>query len=261
MKNKKERWVIKAGSQMVVAGGPALVRSWMAQIAELQKKNIEVIWVTSGAIATAVQATQIKRNRGALAEKQALSAIGQPLIMNLYNDALQKLKKLGAQILLTYDDLDSEKRKNNFIATLEQLLQWNVLPILNENDAVATEEIRFGDNDSLSAKVAIAVRADRLVILTDVAGVFDRDPKKHRGAKRISKLNGVSDKLLNATSPTAGSERGTGGMYSKLHAAREATERAIETYLVKGDESQILESIRLKKNVGTRVTPSKKGRL
>src|SRR5690349_2082249 len=175
----RERWVIKAGSNMVCAGGPILLRAWMSQIAILRKQHkIEVIWVTSGAIASAVDRTAAdernrkqKQKKRSLPEKQALSAIGQPIVMDLYNLSLQAVGLLGAQILLTADDLANKKRRENFQNTLEQLLKWQVTPILNENDAVATEEIKFGDNDSLSAKVAATAGAERLIILTDVDGL------------------------------------------------------------------------------------------
>ncbi len=165
----KSRWVVKAGSNMICSGGPMLIRAWMAQVAELKRKqHIEVIWVSSGAIATAVDRTQFNKKNRTLSEKQALSAIGQPLVMDLYNMALQTQGLLGAQVLLTYQDLASLPQKKNLENTIQQLLKWGVTPILNENDAVATEEIRFGDNDSLSARIAKTMKADRLVILTDV---------------------------------------------------------------------------------------------
>lgn len=145
------RWVIKAGSKMVCEGGPLLLRAWMQQVAELRKKhNIEVIWVTSGAIAWAVDRTNFKAKKRSLPEKQALSAIGQPLIMDQYNLALQASDILGAQVLLTAGDMRDRTRRRNLQNTLNELLDWRVLPILNENDAVSTEEIQFGDNDSLA---------------------------------------------------------------------------------------------------------------
>lgn len=218
-----------------------------------KNSNVEVVWVTSGAIASAVDRTQFKRNKNILSEKQALSAIGQPIVMDLYNLALQASGHLGAQILLTYDDLDSEVRKKNFQNTVEQLLKWGVTPILNENDAVATEEIRFGDNDWLSAKVADALGADRLVILTDVEGLYDKDPKKNKNAKQIFELKVIDSKMLERMSAESGSSRGTGGMYSKLKAADHATKNGIETWLVRGDRLNILTEVYQEKKVGTRI--------
>lgn len=250
------RWVVKAGSNMVCSGGPLLVRAWMQQLAELRRRHrVEVIWVTSGAIASAVdraQGLKLKRKR-ALSEKQALSAIGQPLVMDQYNLAIQTSGMLGAQVLLTYDDLSNRKRRRNFANTIEQLLRWRVVPVLNENDAVATEEIKFGDNDSLSAKVARVMGAEKLVILTDVDGLYDSDPRANPGARLIHGLSGVSPGLLRRVGAHGGSSRGTGGMYSKLKAAREACQKGIETWLVKGDQSRVLVRVAENEIVGTRI--------
>jgi glutamate 5-kinase len=259
---RRSRWVVKAGSNLIVSGGPRLVRAWMRQVAQLRARGVEVIWVTSGAIASATERTRAVagvpagRARGlkrTLPEKQALSAIGQPIIMDLYNLSLQAAGRRGAQVLLTYDDLASAPRRRNFQNTLAKLLDWDVTPVLNENDAVATEEIRFGDNDSLSSKVAAAMRADRLVILTDVDGLYDRDPRAHRGARLIPSLPRVTPKLLAGTDPGAGSARGTGGMYSKLSAARAANARGIETWLARGDRPGVLLEIARGRAIGTRI--------
>ena len=252
----KERWVVKAGSNMVCSGGPILLRAWMNQVATLHRRHgVEVIWVTSGAIASAVDRTDFKKSGRTLADKQALSAIGQPLVMDLYNLALQASGLLGAQILLTYDDMANAGRRRNFQSTLEKLLDWKVTPILNENDAVATQEIKFGDNDSLSAKVARVTGADRLVILTDVDGLYDSDPKKNKRARRITRLDSVSASLLKQVGAAPGSSRGTGGMLSKLLAAREATRAGIECWLVKGDKPNVLLDVALNQKVGTTIGP------
>jgi glutamate 5-kinase len=255
-KKKLRRWVVKAGSQMVCGGGPLLLRAWMSQVALLRRRHgVEVIWVTSGAIASAVERTDFTKPNRELSEKQALSAIGQPIVMDLYNLALAATGLLGAQILLTYDDLANPERRRNFQNTLEKLLEWGVTPVLNENDAVATQEIKFGDNDSLSAKVARVSGAERLLILTDVAGLYDSDPKKNPGARRIERLEGVPARYLKAVDRGAGSSRGTGGMYSKLSAAREAAGHGIQTWLVQGDLPGVLLEVARDHAVGTRIVP------
>ncbi len=254
-----KRWVIKAGSNIIVNGGPLLLRAWMQQVASLRREHhIEVIWVTSGAIASAVERTRIKRNRSELAEKQALSAIGQPMIMDLYNLSLSAVGLLGAQVLLTADDLGEKRRKRNFQNTIEKLLEWKVTPILNENDAISTEEIQFGDNDSLSARVARTMDADRLVILTDVEGLYDRDPREDARAKLLHDIERIPPALLEQTATTAGSNRGTGGMYSKLTAARLATTAGIETWLAKGDRPGVLLDIAHDREIGTRIRSPRK---
>lgn len=249
---KKQRWVIKAGSQMVCEGGPLLLRAWAKQINFLLKNNIEVIWITSGAIATAKEKLNIeKKTEFQIFEKQALSAIGQPIIMELYNIAFSAEKLQTAQILLTYDDLKNLKRKKNFKNAIETLLKWKTVPIINENDAVATEEIKFGDNDSLSAQVAHHTKADKLIILTDVDGLYDKNPKDHANAKRIMLLNKIPPALLKNKSLKGKSNRGTGGMLTKLMAAQHALKNNIETHLVKGDQDQVLIQIFNKKSPGT----------
>jgi glutamate 5-kinase len=261
MPKKRQRWVIKAGSNLVCTGGPLLVRALMQQVAALRRQHgIEVIWVTSGAIASAVDKTGYSKRKRLLSEKQALSAIGQPMVMDLYNLALQNAGRMGAQILLTYDDLADSVRRTNFQNTIEQLLQWEVVPVLNENDAVSTDEIRFGDNDRLSAKVARYVSADRLVILTDVDGLYNKDPKKHRDARPIRKMTGVSDQVLKSVEPGAGSQRGTGGMFSKLKAAQEAGEYGVETWLLRGDLPDSLLRILNQEVLGTLILPPKGSR-
>jgi glutamate 5-kinase len=255
----KRRWVVKAGSQLIVSGGPLLIRAWMQQVRALRQQfGIEVVWVTSGAIATASQRTgfQKPKPKRSLAEKQALSALGQPLVMDLYNLALHAEGLLGAQVLLTYDDLADSKRLGYFKATLKQLLSWGAVPVLNENDAVSNEEIRFGDNDSLSAKVAHHLQAERLIILTDVEGLYEKDPKRYFDAELVHELEGVSEKWLSQVPRQAGSQSGTGGMYSKLKAASEATLNGIETWLVKGDAPSVLIQVAEEACVGTRIRRS-----
>jgi glutamate 5-kinase len=228
----------------------------MRQVAELEKRHsVEVIWVTSGAIASATDRTNFKAGKTGrtLAEKQALSAIGQPLVMDLYNLALQTSGMLGAQVLLTYDDLVNRKRRGNFANTIEQLLKWGVLPILNENDAMATEEIKFGDNDSLSAKVATVMGAERLLILTDVDGLYDSDPRSNPTARLVHGLTGVPKAVLQQTGRSTGSSRGSGGMYSKLMAAVEAGRKGVETWLVRGDHPDVLLRVARNEVVGTRI--------
>ncbi len=249
---KKPIWVIKAGSQLVTGGGPLLLREWMKQVAFLkQKAGIQVVWVTSGAIATAMQRISLQKSKRSLSEKQALSAIGQPQVMDLYNIALQAHGLLGAQVLLTYDDLADDLRRKNFKNTVLQLLKWGVTPILNENDAVSTEEIQFGDNDNLSAKVAQVLGAESLVILTDVDGLFNADPTKDRSANLISYVDHIDDGILKLASSASSSGKGRGGMRSKLLAAKGATEQGIDVFLVRGDGVQILNRLHSGERPGT----------
>jgi len=246
---------------MVCSGGLLLVKAWMHDVVRLRRDfGIEVVWVTSGAIASAAERTRPHRKLAALKktlpQKQALSAIGQPIVMDLYNTAIQACGALGAQILLTASDLKDQERRSNFVNATEQLLRWGVVPILNENDAVATEEIQFGDNDRLSAQVASVLGADRLVILTDVDGLYDGDPKK-RGSRLVESVGSVTAKIMSYC--TGGkSQRGTGGMYSKLLAARLAQQAGIDTHLVRGDRAGVLVTVAQQKKTGTHVHANKR---
>lgn len=251
---KMRRWVVKAGSQMVCEGGPLLMRTWMQQVAQLRKKHhIEVIWVTSGAIAWAVERTKFREPNRTLPQKQALSGIGQPLVMDQYNLALQANSLLGAQVLLTAGDMKDPTRRRNLQNTLNELLRWKVIPILNENDAVATEEIRFGDNDSLSSQIAIMMKAERLVLMTDVEGLYDADPKRNPRAALISYRPRISAAELALANKKTKSSRGTGGMYSKLLAADRAHKHGIVTHLVLGDRPKNLLDIAAGERIGTQI--------
>jgi glutamate 5-kinase len=251
---KLRRWVVKAGSKMVCDGGPLLLRAWMLQVAELRAQhNIEVIWVTSGAIAFAVQRTHFKKRNRTLPQKQALSAIGQPLIMDQYNLALQATNLLGSQVLLTAGDMEDRIRRRNLQNTLNELLRWKVIPILNENDAVATEEIRFGDNDSLASQVAIMMKAERLILMTDVDGLFDGDPKKNPKAPLIDyrrRIGAAELKMVNKKSKTS---QGTGGMYSKLMSVDRASRKGVISHLVRGDWPRNLLQIATGQPIGTQI--------
>lgn len=227
----------------------------MQQLAQLRKHhNIEVIWVTSGAIAWAAERTGFKNAKRTLPQKQALSAIGQPLVMDQYNLALQATGLLGSQVLLTAGDMKDPVRQRNLRNTLRELLTWKVIPILNENDAVATEEIRFGDNDSLASQVAVMMKAERLVLLTDVDGLYDADPKRTPKARLLPYRQRITAQDLRLTKGKAAKASvGTGGMYSKLTAARRAQRAGIVVNLVRGDIPGNLMQIAVGKSIGTQV--------
>lgn len=251
---KLRRWVVKAGSQMVCSGGPLLVRAWMTQVAQLRRDHgIEVVWVTSGAIASAAERTEFTSRKRRLPEKQALSAIGQPMVMDLYNLALNAVGLLGAQVLLTAGDIKDPVRRKNLQNTLSKLLEWKAVPVLNENDAVATEEIQFGDNDSLSARIALMLKAERLVLLTDVDGWYDADPRTNSSAQLIPYKKSIVASDLGTAGKKGGSSRGTGGMYSKLLAAQRASEGRIVTHLLRGDVPNSLLSLAAGASLGTQI--------
>ena len=256
MSRAKTRWVVKAGSQMVVQGGPLLLRHWMEQVCKLQKQNIEIIWVTSGAIALARERQGFHKKNRTLPEKQALSAIGQPVVMDHYLLALAANGLRGAQVLLTGDDMTLKSRKSNLKNTLEQLLKWQYVPVLNENDAVATAEIQFGDNDALASQVAVMMQAQKLILLTDVDGLYNANPKTNPEAELIPWVKKLSARTIQAaqnSSNASRSQMGTGGMYSKLLAAERAQKNKITTHLVRGDWPNNLILISKGASLGTRI--------
>ncbi len=250
----RRRWVVKAGSRMVCTGGLLLIRTWMQQIQLLRKKhNIEVIWVTSGAIGTAVTRLNFNKKKRTLQEKQALSAIGQPLVMDQYNIALHAVGLMGSQVLLTADDMKHRDRKKNLQNTLKELLRWKIVPVLNENDAVATEEIQFGDNDSLASKVAVMMDAEKLILLTDVDGLYTANPQEVSYATLVPYLKKVTAKEKKMADGKNTSKFGVGGMYSKLLAAERAGKEEIITHLVRGDVPNNLLEIASGRSIGTQI--------
>jgi glutamate 5-kinase len=230
------------------------MRTWMQQVSALHKKhNIEVIWVTSGAIAWAAERTDFNSTKRSLPQKQALSAIGQPLIMDQYNLALHATGLMGAQVLLTAGDMKDRTRSKNLKNTLTELLRWKMIPILNENDAIATDEIQFGDNDSLASQVAVMMKAERLVLMTDVEGLFDRDPNTNQNARLIPYVAKIGARERKMADKTAVSSVGRGGMFSKLIAADKANKSGITAHFVRGDMANNLIAIALGQPIGTQI--------
>lgn len=252
----KKLWVIKAGSQLITEGGIEILKSWARQVLSLRtQSDVGIIWVTSGAVSTAKTVTSFSKSRTdwTLSERQALSAVGQPLLMERYKQVFSEFGIQTAQILLTYTDLASREQKKNFQNTIHELLRWGVVPIINENDAVATQELKFGDNDTLSAKVARHTKSHQLIILTNVDGLFDDDPTVNPEAKLVTKLSKVTPELLKKAKKASGSKDGTGGIFSKLKAAKEAADAGIPTVLVNGNTQDILLNLK-----GTFISARKK---
>lgn len=237
-KSHSELWVVKIGSQLITDGGPLLIRSLIQEVCDLVKDhNLQIVWVTSGAIASARK--RLNHQWHSLPEKQALSAIGQPMLMELYNLAIQSQGLMGAQVLLTYSDFRRRESRLNFCNTIRKLLEWQIVPLLNENDAVATDEIQFGDNDQLSAMVAGELKADRLIILTNVPGLYDRHPSDP-GAQLIPFVPSVDRAFISKSVSNKKSESGRGGMASKLLAAQRAWKQGVPTTIVQGTEPHLL---------------------
>ncbi|MDR1975994.1 MAG: glutamate 5-kinase [Campylobacteraceae bacterium] len=215
---KKQRIVIKVGTHVLNDEDGLSVDRFEKLVEFLAQamEKYEVILVSSGAVSTGY--FKIKLDKTIIQNRQALAAIGQPYLIRSYNEFLQKHGKFGAQLLLVSDDFDSRKRTKAARDTVNALLKHNILPIINENDATAVEELIFGDNDQLSAHVAHFFDADLLVILSDINGYYDSDPKKNQNATLILNVSKISEQKLREAAD-AGSTFGTGGIVTKLKAA------------------------------------------
>lgn len=233
------RLVVKVGSSLIVepdSRGPAL--SWMASLAEdiasLRSGGRQVILVSSGAIALGRGRLGLERN-ARLDEKQAAAAVGQSLLMQAWDQALSPLGMTPAQVLLTRDDTERRRRWLNARATVEALLTLGAVPVVNENDTVATEEIRYGDNDRLAARAAQLARADLLVLLSDVDGLYTDDPRRDPEASHLPVVESLTpDILAMAGGANTEADIGTGGMATKLEAARIARSAGCATLIVSG---------------------------
>ncbi len=251
---KAKRLVVKVGSSLVTNQGQGLdhaaLARWARQIAELRKRGREVILVSSGAIAEGMQRLGWKRRPHALHELQAAAAVGQMGLIEVYESCFREFGLLASQILLTHEDLADRKRYLNARSTLRTLLALGVIPIINENDTVATEEIRFGDNDTLAALVTNLVEADVLVILTDQAGLYSSDPRMDSGATLIEDAR-AGDAGLELFAGGAGSHIGLGGMLTKVLAAKRAARSGAHTVIASGHDDNVLVRLADGERIGT----------
>lgn len=249
------RVVIKIGtSTLTYRNGCVNIRrieSLCKAISDMKNSGCEVIMVSSGAIGMGVGKLNLKERPSDIAGKQAAAAVGQCELMYVYDKEFSSHNHTVAQILLTAPDLKCEDRHKKFENTMERLLELGVLPIINENDTIATEEIVFGDNDTLSAEVAVSVKADLLILLSDIDGLYDKDPHKHSDAKLIDEVHELTDGIM-ALGGGAGSALGTGGMETKLHAAKIATESGCDMIITNGAYPERLYNIIDGRPVGTR---------
>ncbi len=231
------RLVVKVGSSLLVRADGQLNRSWLETLAHdidaLLQQGHEILVVSSGAIAIGSSLLGINKRRARLEDLQAAAAAGQVQLVHAYQEVLGQYGIPAAQILLTPEDTENRRRFLNARGTLGRLLDRNVIPIINENDTVATEEIRYGDNDRLAARVAQLVMADALVLLSDVDGLYTADPGKHPGAQHIPVVSRVTDELQSMAGETR-SDVGSGGMATKVLAAGIATHAGCSTIIASG---------------------------
>lgn len=241
--SRARRLVVKVGSSLVTNNGQGLdqaaLAQWAEQIAALARQDKQVILVSSGAVAEGMQRLGWKKRPSAVHELQAAAAVGQMGLVQAYETCFRGHGLRTAQVLLTHEDLADRKRYLNASTTLRTLLELGIIPIVNENDTVATEEIRFGDNDTLASLVTNLVEAEALVILTDQPGLYTADPRKDPAATLV-RLARAGDPNLEAMAGGAGSTIGSGGMLTKVLAAKRAARSGAHTVIASGREPDVL---------------------
>jgi glutamate 5-kinase len=254
------RMVVKVGSNVLTAEeglNLQVVEALAEQIHRMFEKGIEVILVSSGAMASGQKKIGLARRPDEIPKRQAIAAVGQAGLMLAYENAFARFGRNVAQVLLTSDDLSGSRRRFlNARNTLYTLLSWQVLPIVNENDTVAVEEIKFGDNDNLSALITLMMNADILVNLTDIDGLFTGDPRTDAGARLIEEVVHIDRSIEKLAGDIPGA-LGTGGMRSKIHAARKVTSAGIPMVIANGKSPQILEQLFEGAAAGTFFIPAK----
>ncbi len=252
------RWVVKIGSALLTDNGCGLkhelLNLWVKQIAELSDRGIELVIVSSGAVAEGITRLGWKKRPNVVHDLQAAAAVGQMGLIQAYETCFQRYGKKTAQILLTHDDISNRTRYLNARTSLNTLIKLGVIPVVNENDTVATDEIRFGDNDTLAGLVANLIDADLLILLTDQDGLYTDDPRNNSNAELIEQAD-VSDSELEDYAGEGGS-LGRGGMRTKIKAAKIAARSATKTIIASGNEESVLIKISHGENMGTLLTNS-----
>lgn len=248
-----KRVVVKIGTTTLTHGGGLLnyrrLEKLVKTLADLKNSGKEIVLVSSGAIGVGVGELGLKSRPTDVPTKQACAAIGQCELMYTYDKLFGEFNHSVAQILLTRDVIEQEERKQNVINTFERLLEFGVIPIVNENDTVSTEELVFGDNDTLSAIVATLINADVLVLLSDIDGLYTANPKEDSSAELISEVENIDDIRHLAGGSSSGF--GTGGMVTKIHAADISCAAGIDMYIVNGANPSLLYDLFDGNDVGT----------
>jgi len=251
---KSRRWVVKIGSALLTADGQGLdtdsIADWVAQLAWLRQQGVEIVLVSSGSIAEGMTRLGMKKRPKEVHRLQAAAAVGQMGLVQTYESNFQQYQMHTAQILLTHDDLSSRQRYLNARSTIRELLKLGVIPIINENDTIVTDEIRFGDNDSLGALVTNLVEADTLVILTDQLGLHRSDPRKNPDAPVVSEAYAHDEELSIMAGGSAGA-LGQGGMATKVNAGRLAARSGASTIIVCGRQNDVLKRLYQGERLGT----------
>ena len=255
---KAQRWVIKIGSALLTDEGRGLdthrIDGWVDQMCQLRKDGIDIVLVSSGAVAAGMERMGWTKRPDALHELQAAAAVGQARLVQIWETSFRRHGVQPAQVLLTHADNSNRERYLNAKTTLRTLLGMDVVPVINENDAVVHDELRFGDNDTLAALVANQIEADILVILTDQEGLFTADPRSNPDAKLISETY-AKDARLDAMAGSGSGHLGRGGMYTKLRGARQAAASGAATVIAGGRVKGILTRLHAEEELGTLLIP------
>jgi len=253
-----KRWVIKVGSSLVTRDGQGLdheqISSWVKQICSLRQQGHHIVLVSSGSVAEGLVRLGWGKRPEALNDLQAAAAVGQMGLIQAYESKFQQHGVHTAQVLFTHEDMSDRKRYLNARSTLNRLLDLGVVPVVNENDTVAIEEIRFGDNDRLAALTANLVEADMLIIMTDQDGMYDSDPRRHAEANLLESVS-VDDEKLESMAAGSGA-LGRGGMVTKVQAARLAARSGAATLVVGGRSDNVLSQIADGQIIGTLFSPA-----
>lgn len=254
----KGRVVIKIGSSTLTHNTGNLnikkTEDLIKCLSDIKNSGFEVVIVTSGAVAIGMGKLAITSRPDDIATKQACAAVGQCELMHIYDKMFSEYNHKVSQLLLMRDVIDDTERKQRVVDTLEKLLEMGVIPIINENDTVSIEELVFGDNDTLSAIVSVLCSADKLIILSDIQGLYSEDPKSNPDAKLISTVAEITDEIRSIAGH-AGSNLGTGGMVTKIHAAEIATVHGVTMHIINGDNTKNIYKILDGDVIGTTFLP------
>lgn len=258
---RAKRIVVKIGTSILLDKYKRvsidMIRNFARQVRELKDMEREIIIVSSGAIACGMETLNLKKKPREIEKRQALASIGQVLLMKMYMDAFAWEKMRVGQVLLTHEDIKNKDRCLNLMNTLNSLLSMDIVPVINENDALSFTEIKFGDNDNLSALIAQISDADLLLLLSDVEGLYDKDPNKHPSARLIKIIDKINEDVEQLAEDTK-SAKSVGGMVSKIEAAKKAGYYGIPTRVIRGDIDNIIVRVVKGEEPGTLFLPSKK---
>ena len=255
---KARRIVVKVGSSILASLEKGLHYETFShltkEISELKRQGYEIVLVSSGAIAAGMEKLGYKTRPQSITQKQATAAVGQSRLIHIYENYFSRYQQMVAQVLLTHDDLSHRRRFLNARNTLLALLELGIIPIINENDTVVVDEIKVGDNDNLSALITNLIGADLLIILTDIEGICERDPRSHPDAKCISLIEDIDADMEGVMGETK-SQMSVGGMASKIQAARKASRFGIPTVVACGTKKEVLRQVLKGKEIGTLILP------